>query len=106
MTWTLIGPARRTSSCTTEPRSSSNQRERDDLPMTMWVTLFCCAKARMSSAMRAPPGSVSASAPSLSAVRNPSAMRFLSASLRRCVRGVSMLSAVQGAWSLSAVRLA
>ena len=33
-------PERRTRSCTTEPCSISNQRERVDLPMTIWVTLL------------------------------------------------------------------
>ena len=43
MTWTLILPERRTRSCTTEPCRISNQRERVDFPMTIWVTLLACA---------------------------------------------------------------
>ena len=35
-----MSPARRTRSWTTEPCSISNQRERLDLPMTIWVTLL------------------------------------------------------------------
>ena len=53
ITWTLILPDRRTRSCTTEPCRISNQRERVDLPMTIWVTLLACAKPITSSAMRA-----------------------------------------------------
>ena len=45
MTWTLISPARRTSSWTTEPCSISNQRERSDLPITIWVMLLACGVA-------------------------------------------------------------
>jgi hypothetical protein len=36
-------PDFRTSSCTTEPCRISNHRERVDLPMMIWVTLFACA---------------------------------------------------------------
>ena len=45
MTWTLMLPERRTRSCTTEPCRISNQRERVDLPMMIWVTLLACAIA-------------------------------------------------------------
>ncbi len=40
MTWTLIFPARRTRSCTTEPFRISNQRDLKDLPITICVALF------------------------------------------------------------------
>ena len=43
MTWTLILPARRTRSCTTEPLTISNQRERVDLPTMIWVMLLAWA---------------------------------------------------------------
>ena len=76
-------PERRTSSCTTEPCRISNQRERVDLPMMIWVTLFACAKPITSSAMpRSPPGTVIASPPSASASRSVSAMRSRSSSLK------------------------
>ena len=51
MTCTLILPELRTNSCTTEPCKISNQRERVDLPMTIWVTLLACAKLITSSAI-------------------------------------------------------
>ena len=40
MTWTLIFAGPPTRSCTTEPCRISNQRDRVDLPMTIWVTLL------------------------------------------------------------------
>ena len=43
ITWTLMSPERRTRSWTTEPCRISNQRERVDLPMTIWVTLLASA---------------------------------------------------------------
>jgi len=49
ITLTLILPARRTRSCTTEPRVSSNHQVRCDFPMMIWVTLLACAKPMTSS---------------------------------------------------------
>ena len=107
MTCTLILPDRRTSSWTTEPCRISNQRERLDLPMMIWVTLLACAKPTTSSAMlRSPPGMVIASPPSASASRRVSATRSRSSSLSCRLRRVSTQSAVNGACSRSASRLA
>ena len=43
ITCTLILPDRRTRSWTTEPWSISNQRDRVDFPITIWVTLLAWA---------------------------------------------------------------
>ena len=69
----------RTSSSTTEPWRSSNQRERRDLPTTTRVTLRERAKARISSTTERP-GTRTTSAPSCSASRSVSASRACSAS--------------------------
>ena len=84
----------------------SNHQERVDLPMMICVTLLAWAKLTTSSAMRRPTlGMASASPPSASASRIVSASRSRSSSVSCRLRRVSMLIAVQGAWTRSASRL-
>ena len=75
-------PARRTRSCTTDPCSISNQRERVDLPTTMCVTLCLLREGDhvVGDARAAWRACVTASPPSRSASRRVSAMRSRSSS--------------------------
>ena len=103
MTCTLMLPELRTSSCTTEPCRISNQRERVDLPMTIWVTLLACAKLITSSAIRRPPlGMVIASPPSASARRSVSAdaVALLLGELQAALR----LDAERRPWRMQPIR--
>ena len=73
--------------------------------MMMWVKLLERAYSAIVSATSWP-GSVTVSAPSRCASRIASAIRSRSASLRLRSRPVSTCTAVQGAFRLSAMRLA
>ena len=78
-----MSPALRISSCTTEPWSISNQRERVDLPMMIWVDVVLPRIGQHIVGDALAPGKVMVSAPSFSASRRVSATRSRSASLSR-----------------------
>ena len=69
MTWTLISPACGSVRGSTEPRSHSDQRDRCDLPMTIWVMLLAARIGRSGPRRSLVPGTVTASPPSRSASR-------------------------------------
>ena len=90
MTCTLILPQQRRDRGPPSHAELEPGRPRD-LPMTIWVTLFACAKPTTSSAMRrSPPGMVTGSPPKACASRSVSAMRSRSSSVSCRLRLVSM----------------